>query len=138
MIAHTHYIRVRYAETDQMGFLYYGYYAQFYEVARAEMIRQFGYTYKQMEQDGVVMPVVKMNCKYLKPAYYDDNIRIETTIEDVDRLPFLTFKHKLFNEQNELINKGEVTLIFVDPQTQQKSDMPEKMKAIMSEHFANA
>jgi len=118
-----------------MGYLYYGYYAQFYEVARAEMIRAKGYSYDQMEKDGVVMPVVKMNCKFLRPAHYDELIRINTTIKDLDRLPFVTFHHELFNEKDELINKGEVTLIFFDPKTQKKAEMPIKLKEVLKEYF---
>lgn len=109
--------RVRYGETDQMGFMYYGNYCMYYEIARAEMIREYGYTYNNLEQDGVMMPIVKVNSKFLRPAKYDDLISIETEIKSLEQLPFITFFHKLFNEENELIHKGEVTLAFVDGKT---------------------
>ena len=76
MLIHETKIRVRYGEVDQMGFLYYGNYGLYYEVARAEMIREANYTYREMEEDGVVMPVLKLNIKYLRPAKYDQLIRI--------------------------------------------------------------
>ena len=95
MVTGTTFIRVRYGEVDQMGFLYYGNYALYYEVARAEMIRNAGYPYSEMEKDGIVMPVVKMNSKFLKPAQYDQLIRVETIIKELHPHPFLTFHHKL-------------------------------------------
>jgi acyl-CoA thioester hydrolase len=71
-------IRVRYGETDQMGYLYYGYYALYYEVGRAEAIRELGFTYKQMEDMGIMMPVAELNAKYYRPAKYDDLITVKT------------------------------------------------------------
>ena len=128
-------VRVRYGEVDQMGFLYYGNYGLYYEVGRAEMIREAGYPYSDMEKDGVVMPVVKMNVKFLRPAKYDELITIETTMKELSNHPFVTFHHKLYNEQNELINKGEVTLTFFDPKTQKRVPMPEKLLSYLKPFF---
>ncbi len=128
-------IRVRYGEVDQMGFLYYGNYALFYEVARAEMIREAGYPYSEMERDGTVMPVVKMNSKFLKPALYDELITVETTMTELLNHPFITFYHKLYNEKQELIHKGEVTLTFYNPLTQKRVPMPERLRVILEAHF---
>jgi acyl-CoA thioester hydrolase len=128
-------VRVRYGEVDQMGFLYYGNYGLYYEVGRAEMIREAGYPYSEMEKDGVVMPVVKMNVKFLRPAKYDELITIETTMKELSHHPFVTFHHKLYNEQNELINKGEVTLTFFDPKTQKRVPMPEKLLSYLKPFF---
>lgn len=135
MITSTTSVRVRYGEVDQMGFLYYGNYALFYEVARAEMIREAGYPYSEMEKDGTVMPVVKMNSKFLKPAKYDELIRIETSMLELPDHPFVTFYHKLYNEQNDLINKGEVTLTFYNPLTLKRVPMPERLRKILEPHF---
>lgn len=118
-----------------MGFLYYGNYALYYEVARADMIREAGYPYSEMERDGTVMPVVKMNAKFLKPALYEELIRVETTIMELHKHPFITFHHKLFNEQNELIHKGEVTLTFYNPLTKKRVPMPERLRKILEPHF---
>ena len=76
-------IRVRYADTDQMGYMYYGNYAAFYEVARTEMLRSLGMTYQSMEKDGVMMPVLEMKSKYFKPALYDEEIRVKVTIDHI-------------------------------------------------------
>lgn len=128
-------VRVRYGEVDQMGFLYYGNYALFYEVARAEMIREFGYAYSEMEKEGTVMPVVKMNTKFLKPARYDELITIETTLLELLDHPFITFHHKLFNEAGDLINKGEVTLTFYDPVNQKRVPMPARLRNLLTPYF---
>ncbi|KXK42020.1 MAG: thioesterase superfamily protein [Bacteroidetes bacterium OLB11] len=135
MVTSTTFIRVRYGEVDQMGFLYYGNYALYYEVGRAEMIREFGYPYSNMEKDGVVMPVVKMSSKFLKPVQYDQLIRIETTIKELHPHPFMTFHHKLFNEENTLLHLAEVTLTFFNPLIQKRVDMPNKLKEILATHF---
>lgn len=135
MLTSISHIRVRYGEVDQMGFLYYGNYPLYYEVGRAEMIRTAGYPYSEMEKDGVVMPVVKMNIKYLRPAKYDELIRVETTMKELLEHPFVTFHHKLFNEQNELINKAEVTLTFFDPIIQKRVAMPERLLSYLKPHF---
>ncbi|HEY0900431.1 MAG TPA: thioesterase family protein [Sphingobacteriaceae bacterium] len=113
MLEHSTKIRVRYGETDQMGYMYYGNYAQFYEVGRVEMLRSMGMTYKSMEAEGIMMPVLEMKCKYIKPALYDEEITVKVV---VDKMPGVRmhFKYELFNEENELINIGETTLAFID------------------------
>ncbi len=106
-------IRVRYGETDQMGYVYYGNYAEFYEVARVEMLRSLGLSYKWMEETGIMMPVLELKCKYIKPAYYDDLITIKVRIHEKPATR-IKFNYELFNEANELINLGETTLVFVN------------------------
>ena len=135
MVVTTTQVRVRYAEVDQMGFMYYGNYATYYEVGRAVMIREAGYPYGEMEKDGVVMPVVKMNTKFLRPALYDELITIETTMKEIEHHGFVTFHHRLFNEKNELINTGEVTLTFFDPKTQKRVPMPQRLRDYLSPYF---
>lgn len=129
--------RVRYSETDQMGFMYYGNYCTYYEVGRAEMIRDFGYTYNKLEKDGILMPIVKVNSKFLRPAKYDDLITIETEIKSLDQLPFITFFHKLYNEEKELIHKGEVTLAFISAETGKRTMPHDKMMNILKTGFEN-
>ncbi len=135
MLTKISHVRVRYGEVDQMGFLYYGNYALYYEVGRADMIRGAGYPYSEMERDGTVMPVVKMNAKFLKPALYEELIRVETTILELHKHPFITFHHKFFNEQNELIHKADVTLTFYNPITKKRVPMPERLRIILEPHF---
>lgn len=109
-------LRVRYGETDQMGYMYYGNYAEFYEVGRVEMLRSLGMTYKGIEASGVMMPVLELKCKFLKPARYDEEIRIRVIM---DKMPGVKihFRYELYNEQEELINTGETLLVFVNMQT---------------------
>lgn len=106
-------VRVRYSETDQMGYVYYGNYAAYYEVARVEMLRSLGTSYKAMEAGKIMMPVLELKCKYIKPARYDELITIRVTIPTKPAVRIL-FKYELFNEQDELINIGETTLVFID------------------------
>ena len=105
-------IRVRYGETDQMGYMYYGNYAEFYEVGRVEMLRSLGLTYSGMEASGIMMPVLEMKCKYLKPARYDEEITVKVIM---DKMPGVKihFRYELFNEAQELIHTGETLLVFV-------------------------
>ncbi|MFD2600147.1 acyl-CoA thioesterase [Sphingobacterium corticis] len=106
-------IRVRYAETDQMGYMYYGNYASYYEVARTEMFRSTGISYKELEENGVMMPVIEMQTKYLQPAKYDDLITIKTTIRELPSVR-ICFEYELFNESGVLLNTGKTLLVFVD------------------------
>jgi len=116
MFEHSTKIRVRYGETDQMGYMYYGNYAEFYEVGRVEMLRSLGLTYSGMEQSGIKMPVLELNCKYLKPALYDEEIMVKVIM---DKMPGIRihFRYELYNEKQELINKGETLLVFVNMQS---------------------
>ncbi len=118
-------IRVRYGETDQMGYVYYGNYAEFYEVARVEMLRKLGLTYKWMEGSGIMMPVLELKCKYIKPAYYDDEITIKVIVKELPKTRII-FNYELYNEQGELINLGETTLVFVNIETKRPTVGPEE------------
>ena len=116
MFEHATKIRVRYGETDQMGYMYYGNYAGFYEVGRVEMLRSLGMTYSWMEASGVKMPVLEMKCKYLKPALYDEEISIKVIMEKMPGIK-IHFKYDLYNPNGELINIGETLLAFVNMKT---------------------
>ena len=106
-------LRVRYAETDQMGFVYYGVYAQYYEVGRVEAMRSLGFSYREMEESGVLMPVINLTIDYKKRALYDDEVRIVTTVKEMPSVR-ITFHYECFNQKNELLNTGSVTLVFID------------------------
>jgi acyl-CoA thioester hydrolase len=112
MFEHTTKIRVRYGETDQMGYMYYGNYAQFFEVGRVEMLRSLGMTYASMEAMGIMMPVAEMTCKYLKPARYDEEISIKVMLDQMPGVK-IHFRYELHNEQGELIHLAETLLVFV-------------------------
>ena len=109
-------VRVRYGETDQMGYMYYGNYAELFEVGRVEMLRSIGMTYKGVEALGVMMPVLEMHSKYLKPALYDDEIIIKVIMEKMPGVK-IPFKYELYNEQQELIHLGETLLAFINMKT---------------------
>ncbi len=117
-------IRVRYGETDQMSFVYYGVYAQYYEVGRVELLRSLGVTYKELEEMGFALPVVNLNINYKKPAYYDDELTIRTTIKELPSAK-ITFYYEMFNANNELLNIGEVVLVFVNKKTGKPCFAPE-------------
>lgn len=124
MFEHSTKLRVRYGETDQMGYMYYGNYASFYEVGRVEMLRSLGLTYSGMEASGIMMPVVELNCRYLKPALYDEEITIRVIMEEMPRIR-IHFKYELYNEKQELINTGETLLVFINMQTNRPCIAPQ-------------
>lgn len=134
---HTHSFkkRVRYGETDKMGYLYYGHYAQYYEIGRAEMIRDLGLTYRDMEEEvGIMMPVVSMNIRFVRPAKYDELLTIKTSLR---KLPgqFITFDMQIFNENEELLNGGSVRLCFVDMKTQETVTAPDYLLERLRSYF---
>ncbi len=116
MFEYTSKIRVRYGETDQMGYMYYGNYAEFYEVGRVEMLRSLGMTYSAMEASGIIMPVLELKCKYLKPALYDEEISVKVIMEKMPAVK-IHFKYELYNPDSELINIGETLLAFINVKT---------------------
>lgn len=117
-------IRVRYAETDKMGFVYYGNYAQYYEVGRVEALRNLGISYKSVEESGVLLPVFTFSIKYFKPAYYDDLLTIKTMIKEIPKAR-INFEYETYNEKEELLNKGETTLVFIDAKTNKPCAAPD-------------
>lgn len=124
MYTHSTKIRVRYGETDQMGYAYYGNYAEYYEVARVEMLRNLGMDYASMEREGVMMPVLELNCKYIKPAYYDQELTIKTTVDEIKGTR-IYFTYEIFNDSEELLNVGKTTLVFVDMEKNKPCPPPE-------------
>jgi acyl-CoA thioester hydrolase len=117
-------LRVRYGETDQMGFVYYGVYAQYYEVGRVECMRSLGFSYKEMEESGVLMPVINLTINYKKPALYDDEVRIVTTVKEIPGLR-ITFDYECYNQKDVLLNTGSVTLVFIDKQKNKPMQPPQ-------------
>lgn len=130
--------RVRYGETDQMGYLYYGNYAQYYEIGRVEMLRSLGLTYRDMElEHGIMMPVMALECRYVRPALYDELITIKTTVRKLpDR--FIVFDMELFNEKNKLVNGGRVKLCFVDTASNKTVKAPDFLLDKLKSYFEEA
>ncbi len=135
MYSSTTQIRVRYGETDQMGYLYYGYYALYYEVGRAESIRELGFTYRQLEEMGIMMPVVELNAQYFRPALYDDLITVKTILKELPEGPKIQFHSELYNEQQQLLNKGTTTLVFYDSKEKKKINMPPQLAERLASFF---
>ncbi len=120
-------IRVRYAETDQMNVVYHGNYAQYFEVARAECIRSFGFTYKQIEELGIMMPIVDIQIKFLRPAHYDDLLTVKAILKELPLEHKMEFHHEVYNEAGKLLTIGKVVLYLVDAVTKERTTMPEAM-----------
>jgi acyl-CoA thioester hydrolase len=127
-------IRVRYGETDQMGYVYYGYYAMYYEVARVESLRQLGLTYKALEEMGVMMPVLENNSVYLAPARYDDLLRVVTTLREKPGVK-IRFEYEIFNESNTLLHRGGTLLAFVDKKANRPCRPPRAMLDVLAPYF---
>lgn len=135
MLEHEFHKRVRYGETDQMGYLYYGNYAQLYEIGRAELIRSIGLTYRDMEEKHHTwMPVVSMNSRFVRPALYDELLTIKTSLRHPPE-QYITFFHEIYNEKNKLINGGSVRLCFVEAKTGKRIAAPEYLRAALSSFF---
>ncbi|GGH04310.1 acyl-CoA thioesterase [Pedobacter zeae] len=134
MYSHSTKIRVRYGETDQMGYMYYGNYAQYYEVGRVEMLRSLGMSYSSMEADGIMMPVLELKCKYIKPALYDQEIMVKTIIKTLPGIRIF-FEYELYNENEELINIGATTLVFVDMKKNKPTNPPQNFMEKLSVFF---
>jgi acyl-CoA thioester hydrolase len=137
MYQHETQVRVRYAETDQMGYLYYGKYAEYYEVGRVEAIRALGATYRELESEmGIMMPVMSLQMRYVRPALYDELLTIRTCIRDLPNSTII-FHIEIFNEKNKLVNGGSVKLCFVDMKTRKTVPIPlnllEKLKPYFHE-----
>lgn len=127
-------IRVRYGETDQMGYVYYGNYAMYYEVARVESLRQLGLTYKELEEMGVMMPVLENRSRYLAPARYDDLLRIVTTLREKPGIK-IRFEYDIYNGENKLIHQGETVLVFVNKFTNRPCRQPPAMEKLLEPFF---
>lgn len=130
-------IRVRYAETDQMGVVYHANYFPYFESARAESIRQLGFTYADMERMGVIMPVVDVHCRYLRPARYDDLLTIRTILKELPVHHKIEFHHEVYNEAKELLAAGKITLYFMEAKTMKRTTMPGELMEKVKPYFEN-
>jgi acyl-CoA thioester hydrolase len=117
-----------------MGYMYYGKYAEFYEVGRVEMLRSLGLTYKAMENSGIIMPVTELKCKYIKPAFYDEEITVKVILENKPSVR-IHFRYELSNEKHELINLGETTLVFISQKNKRPCLAPEDFLNKLNVHF---
>jgi len=128
-------VRVRYAETDQMGVVYHSNFFHYFEVARAEAIRELGYTYADMEREGVIMPVVEVNARYIRPALYDDLLTIKVILKELPLHHKIEFAQEVYNENNEMLVTGKVVLYFMDAKTKKRHVMPEALSKKLQPYF---
>lgn len=127
-------VRVRYAETDQMGVVYYGNYATYFEIGRVEALREMGASYRAMEESGVMLPVLDLKVKYIRPAKYDDLLTIKVTVPQMPNTR-ITFLYEITNEEGTLLTVGETTLVFVDMAKNRPTAIPEPFAGLFRRWF---
>ena len=127
-------IRVRYKETDAMGVVHHSNYVNYYEVARTEMLRELGTTYKDLESSGVMLPIHEVKMNYITPAYYDDLLTVKLTMKQMPSVRMI-FDHEIFNEQGVLLNIGQVVLVFMNAATRKACRAPKKVMDVFAKFF---
>jgi len=134
MFTATTQVRVRYAETDQMGYVYYGNYAMYFEVARVEALRSIGFSYKRMEEEGVMMPVLESYSKFIKPGKYDELLSIKTTIAKIPGVK-IRFDYEITNETADLIHTGHTILTFLKKDSHRPCRPPQDLVDLLQTYF---
>ena len=134
MFTHETTLRVRYGETDQMGFVYYGDYAEFLEVGRVEALRSLGFSYRELEDQGVLLPVHDLSINYHLPARYDDLITVRTTITRPPSVR-IEFTYALMNAAGERLTDARTTLVFVDRITGKPTRAPQALVEVLAPYF---
>jgi acyl-CoA thioester hydrolase len=137
MYIHETSIRVRYGETDQMGYVYYGDYTEYFEVGRVEALRSIGYPYRRLEEEGVMLPVHDLKVRYHRPARYDDALTIRTTIEALPNVR-IVFRYEVFDEAGALLTEASTTLVFVDGGTRRPCRAPQPLIDALAPYFAGS
>ena len=127
-------IRVRYAETDQMGYVYYGNYATYFEVARVEALKSLGVSYKELEEEGVMMPVLSFSIKYYKPAFYDQALRIKTIVKELPQAR-IHFDFETYNKDGLKLNDASATLVFVNMDSKKPCQAPAQLLNELNSYF---
>ncbi|MCY1527618.1 1,4-dihydroxy-2-naphthoyl-CoA hydrolase [compost metagenome] len=135
MFVHESKLKVRYVETDQMGIVHHSNYAQYYELARTECFEACsGMTYASMEAEGVMLPILELQSKYLKPAYYNEVLTVKSIVSELPSVR-LKVEYEIYNEANELINTGNTTLVFVNKQSRRPCQPPENFMKNVRQYF---
>ena len=126
MITHIIPLRIRYGESDQMGYAHHGNYAQYFEMGRMELLRNLGISYKKMEEEGIILPVYSINTRFIKPAKFDDLLSLKTILRKTPSAR-IVFEYEIYNEKNELITTGDTTLVFVDTAKNRPIKIPQNI-----------
>jgi acyl-CoA thioester hydrolase len=127
MFEYKHQLRVRYIDTDQMGVVYHGHFAHYFEASRVEAIRSLGTSYKEIEAMGILMPVVDISIRFLRPALYDDLLTIHAVLKEFPNNHKMVFHQEVFNEKNELLAKGQVTLYIINAADKTRTQLPKNL-----------
>lgn len=127
-------VRVRYGESDRMGYAYYGNYPFYYEVGRTEMLRTLGLSYKEMEDSGIILPVINLQSNYLAPAFYDDLLTVKTYLKELPAVR-IRFEYEIYNSRGEKLNYGETTLVFTNAVSRKPCRPPEYFMERVREFF---
>ena len=135
MYSHSTSIRVHYALTDQMGVVYHGHYAQFFEIARTEAIRALGFTYKELEAMGIIMPVVELHTRFLRPIRYDELINVTVSLHELPEHHKVVFHGEIHNEAGELCSTGTVSLFFLESKTMKRAIIPEPLLKVLAPFY---
>ena len=134
MFQHEILVRVRYAETDKMGYVYYGNYATYFEVARVEALRAVGFSYKSLEEQGVMMPVLELKNQFKSPGYYDELLTVRISIPKMPTLK-IVFNYEVIGEDDRLVNLGETTLVFVNKNTGKPIRIPPQLADLLASYY---
>jgi len=126
MFSHETQYRVCYGDTDQMGVVYYGNYPRLYEIGRTELMRDLGLSYKEIEDEGIALPVISLNVNYHRPAKYDEVLCIRTTIKEIPNSR-IQFFYEILNEEGKRINTGDTVLVFIDRKSQRPTRAPKNI-----------
>jgi len=127
-------LRVRYGETDQMGYVYYGNYASYFEVGRVEALRHLGMSYKALEESGIMLPVLEHHSYFHQPAVYDDLLEVEVSIPEMPNVR-IHFRYKVLNEERQLIHSGETVLVFMNTLTKRPCRPPQQMLSLLQPFY---
>lgn len=124
MIRHDFTMRVWYRDTDQMGIVHHSNYLGYYEAARSDMLRALGMSFAEVEKQGIMMPVLEVRSRYLRPARYDELLTVRITLREMPAAR-ITFDYEIFNERAELLNTGTTVLGFIHSDTRRPCRCPE-------------
>lgn len=134
MIHTTHTLRVRYGETDPMKYVYYGNYAEYFEVGRVELFRAIGMPYDDIEKRGIWLPVSEYYIKYIKPAFYDELLEIHTLVKKIPGVR-IEFEYEIFNEKKEKITEASTTLFFLDAKLNKVVKCPDFLMNLIEKNW---
>lgn len=135
MFIHDTQVRVRYADTDQMQVVYHGKFIEYFEVGRTDAMRSIDIVYKDLEASGILMPVVSLECKYIRPAKYDELLTVRTILDKLPVNHAIVFKNEIYNTENQLLCAGQIKLYFIEKSSFSKINIPSMLLDKLSPFF---